>query len=48
MELYEIYYKVGIFKMAMYRIFGTSEEDARNTFLLFMPDKKIERIAKAQ
>lgn len=48
MELYEIYYKVGFFKMTMYRIFGTSEEDARNTFLLFMPDKKIERVAKAQ
>lgn len=47
MDLYEVYYKVGLFKKNMYRIFGTSENNARETFLKFFPDKTITKIVKA-
>lgn len=47
MDLYEVYYKVGLFKKNMYRIFGTSESNARETFLMFFPDKTITKIVKS-
>lgn len=47
MYLYEIYYRVGLFKKNMYRIFGTSENNARETFLKFFPDRTITKIVKA-